>query len=84
MPTKEDLIKEIDKEYTKARQEYGATAQEIFTSLKNQVVKENINAINLQIKLDNQMPAEKHDDKLHLTLEEIIKSQEKDEQDGKK
>ena len=59
MPTKEDLIKELDKEYIKARKEHGAKASEIYISLKKQIVKGNVRAIGLQVKLDDQMPADK-------------------------
>ena len=61
MPTKDDLIAELDKDYIKARKDHGATAEEIFKSLKNQILKENVPAIGLQIKLDKQMPADTTD-----------------------
>ena len=59
MPTKEDLIKSLDDDYIKARQSDGATPQELHNSLKTQVIKGNVKAISLLVKMDDQMPAEK-------------------------
>ena len=53
-----DLFSDFNKKYTDARTKHGATPEDIFKQLKKAIKSGNIKAIETQIKLDRQWPAE--------------------------